>query len=92
MAAERVAVNTPIQGSAADIMKLAMLRIDQAIRDAGLKSRMLLQVHDELIFESPDDEVATVMEILEREMTGAVELSIPLKVSVEAGVSWGVLH
>lgn len=92
MAAERVAVNTPIQGSAADIMKLAMLRIADAMRGAKMESRMLLQVHDELIFECPDYEVATIMELLESEMTGAVELSIPLKVTVESGSSWGALH
>ena len=90
--AERVAVNTVIQGSAAEIMKLAMISVDKAIAETGLDSRMLLQVHDELIFEVPVEE-KDVMEALVRErMENAVRLSIPLRVSIEFGLSWGDMH
>ncbi|MDR3199827.1 MAG: DNA polymerase I [Spirochaetales bacterium] len=92
MGAERVAVNTPIQGSAADIVKLAMLRVDAALREKNLASRLLLQVHDELIFEVPNDEVPLLTELVHREMEGACKLSIPLRVSVETGKSWGEMH
>lgn len=92
MAAERIAVNTPIQGSAADIVKMAMLRISQELRDGGYRARLLLQVHDELIFEVPDDEVAAVRTLVQEAMEQAVELSVPLRVNVEIGESWGELH
>jgi DNA polymerase I len=91
-AAERVAVNTPIQGSAADIMKIAMLRVDAALRERGLKCRLLLQVHDELILECPPEETSDVAALVEEVMAGAYELTVPLRVSVEAGESWGALH
>lgn len=91
-AAERVAVNTPIQGSAADIMKLAMLRVRRAIKEKGLEARVLLQVHDELILEVPEDEREAAETLLKTEMEGAFELSLPLRVSVESGHRWGDLH
>ena len=91
-AAERVAVNTPIQGSAADIMKLAMLRLDREIRDRGLQCRLLLQVHDELILECPPEERDEVTALVEEVMVGAYTLTVPLRVSVEAGDTWGALH
>ncbi|TVR34950.1 MAG: DNA polymerase I [Spirochaetaceae bacterium] len=90
--AQRVAVNTPIQGTAADIVKLAMLRIDKRLREEQLQSRVILQVHDELIIEAPDRETETVRALLEQEMTAAVALDVPLRVSVEVGDSWGQLH
>ena len=90
--AERIAVNTPIQGSAADIVKTAMIRVDEALRREGLKTRMLLQVHDELILESPKAEVPRVRELLKAEMEGVIELAVPLRVSVESGPSWGDFH
>ncbi|MFP4484641.1 MAG: DNA polymerase I [Spirochaetaceae bacterium] len=90
--AERIAVNTPIQGTAADIVKLAMMRIDRRLRDEGRAGRILLQVHDELILETPKGEVDAVALLVEEEMTGAVELSVPLRVSVEVGASWGDFH
>ncbi len=90
--AERVAVNTPIQGSAADIVKTAMIRVDEALRREGLQTRMLLQVHDELILESPKAEVSRVRELLKTEMEGVIELAVPLRVSVESGPSWGDFH
>jgi DNA polymerase-1 len=92
MGAERVAVNTPIQGSAADIVKLAMLRVDAALREKKLASRLLLQVHDELIFEVPKDEVPVMEELVRREMESACKLNIPLRVSIETGKSWGDMH
>jgi len=90
--AERVAVNTPIQGSGADIMKLAMLSIAAKMNQTGLASKMLLQVHDELLFEVPLDEKDTMEELIRGEMEKAYELSVPLKVSLEFGKNWGEMH
>ena len=92
MASERIAVNTPIQGSAADIMKKAMINLSAALSERSLTSRLLLQVHDELILECPPEEVEAVSELVTEVMTNAVTLSIPLKVSVETGASWGEMH
>ncbi|BCJ77714.1 DNA polymerase I [Catellatospora sp. IY07-71] len=86
--AERMALNAPIQGSAADVIKLAMLNVDRALREAGMASRMLLQVHDELVFEVATGERQALEELVRREMGGAVELSVPLEVSVGAGHDW----
>ena len=86
--AERMALNAPIQGSAADIIKVAMLRVDEAIREAKLRSRMLLQVHDELVFEVAEGEQGQLDELVRREMGGAAELTVPLDVSVGTGRSW----
>jgi DNA polymerase-1 len=86
--AERTAVNTVIQGSAADLIKQAMIRIDRRLRDEGLNSRMILQIHDELVFEAPVDELCTLAELVEREMTTALELKVPLKVDIAAGRNW----
>ena len=88
-AAERMAVNMPIQGGAADIMKRAMILVDQAIRDAGLRSRILLQVHDELLLEAPPEEVETLTALLRREMAAAATLRVPLVVDVKIGDNWG---
>ena len=90
--AERIAVNTPIQGTAADIVKLAMISIDRRIREEKLDLRMLLQIHDELIFEAPEHKTEEYGRLIRSEMESAVQLSIPLKVSVEVGDSWGELH
>jgi DNA polymerase-1 len=86
--AERMALNAPIQGSAADIIKVAMLRVDRAIRDTGLRSRMLLQVHDELIFEVAEGELDTLRELVAREMGAAYDLRVPLEVSMGTGRTW----
>jgi DNA polymerase-1 len=88
-AAERMAVNMPMQGAAADIMKGAMLRVDAAIRAAGLRSRMLLQVHDELLLETPEDEVDALIPLLRSEMSSAADLRVPLEVDIKAGDNWG---
>ncbi|MFF5186291.1 DNA polymerase I [Streptomyces sp. NPDC000345] len=87
-AAERMALNAPIQGTAADIVKIAMLKVDGALRAADLTSRMLLQVHDEIVLEIAPGERAAVEELVRREMTGAVHLRAPLDVSVGAGPDW----
>jgi DNA polymerase-1 len=87
-AAERMALNAPIQGTAADIVKIAMLNVDRALREAGLKSRMLLQVHDEIVLEIAPGERAAAEELVRREMANAVQLRVPLGVSVGAGPDW----
>ena len=86
--AERMALNAPIQGSAADIIKMAMLAVDRAIRDRELKSRMLLQVHDELIFEVAPGEFDALRDLARAEMAAAAGLRVPLEVSVGSGSSW----
>jgi DNA polymerase-1 len=86
--AERMALNAPIQGSAADIMKVAMLGVDRALRSRDLGSRILLQVHDELVVEVAPGESAEVTALLRQEMSGAATLSVPLDVSVGAGQTW----
>jgi DNA polymerase I len=86
--AERMALNAPIQGSAADVIKVAMLRVSAALAAAGLKSRMLLQVHDELIFEAAPGELDALTDLVKREMGAAAELRVPLEVSTGTGRSW----
>ena len=86
--AERIAVNTVCQGSAADLIKVAMIHIHRRLRDEKLAARMLLQIHDELLFEVPRDEVKTLTDLVRREMTEAIELSVPLVVNVGAGDNW----
>ena len=86
--AERTAMNTPIQGTAADIIKVAMVALDQAIRQRGLQARLLLQVHDELILEAPQEEIAILEELVPEVMEGAVSLSVPLKVEAASGNNW----
>lgn len=86
--AERTAMNTPIQGTAADIIKLAMVQMDAALKERGLKSRMLLQVHDELVFEVPPDELEEMKTLLPQVMEGAIKLDVPLKADVSFGNNW----
>ena len=86
--AERMALNAPIQGSAADVIKVAMLNVEKAIEAEGLRSRMLLQVHDELVLEVAEGERETLEELVRREMAGAAELSVDLEVSVGFGRTW----
>ena len=85
---ERAAMNTPVQGSAADIMKLAMVRVYNRLKAENLKAQLILQVHDELIIEAPVEEKDKVCEILKFEMENAVKLSVPLVVDMEYGKSW----
>ena len=91
-AAERIAVNTPIQGSAADIVKTAMINLDKALAAASNPAKLLLQVHDELILECPKEKAKETEELVKSEMENAVKLKIPLRVSVETGKSWGDFH
>ena len=90
--AERNAVNAPIQGSAADIIKLAMINIDNAFEKEGLKSIMTIQVHDELVFDVLKDELEKVKQIIEHEMTSAVSLEVPLDIEMNWGVNWLEAH
>ncbi len=86
--AERTAMNTPIQGTAADIIKLAMIRMQEALAENQLKSRMLLQVHDELVFEVPEDELETMQKLVANVMENALQLDVPLRVDVNYGETW----
>jgi DNA polymerase-1 len=91
-AAERTAINTPIQGSAADLIKLAMIKVDSAFREKKLKSAMLLSVHDELVFEVPAEELDTVSHLVKEIMEGVWDLKVPLKINVASGENWANAH
>jgi DNA polymerase-1 len=86
--AERTAVNTPLQGTAADLIKLAMIRIDEDIRTRELKSRMTLQVHDELVFEVPENELDAMKPLVREHMQKAYSLEVPLLVEIGVGPNW----
>lgn len=87
-AAERIAINAPLQGSAADIIKMAMINIDQWIRTDHVRARMILQVHDELVFEAADQDIPLIIERIRQEMTEVVHLSVPLQVAIGVGNNW----
>jgi DNA polymerase-1 len=91
-AAEREAINMPIQGTAADIIKVAMIRVDDELRERKLRSRMILQVHDELIFECPGEEVEAIRELSVRLMPASLQLKVPLKVDLKQGRNWGEME
>jgi DNA polymerase-1 len=91
-AAERAAINMPIQGTAADIVKRAMIRVDERLRQSGLAARLLLQVHDELVFEVPEAEKDRVVELAREAMEGAASLAVPLLVEVGVGANWAEAH
>ena len=91
-AAERMAVNHPIQGTAADIIKIAMIRLEDELQRQGLESKMILQVHDELVLEVPDEEVQRVSRLVEEVMEGAYKLDAPLKVDIKTGRHWGEME
>ena len=91
-AAERDAINTPIQGSAADLIKVAMVNIDRALKAECLRTKMVLQIHDELVFDTPLDEVERVKEIVRREMTSALDFGVPLDVGIGVGCNWLDAH
>jgi DNA polymerase-1 len=86
--AEREAINMPIQGTASDIVKIAMIRVADAIKREKLETKMIMQVHDELLFEAPNAEVERAMEIIKREMEAAAELDAPLVADVGSGNNW----
>jgi DNA polymerase-1 len=94
--ADRVAINAPLQGAAADIMRRAMIRMPQALVDAGLTAKMLLQVHDELVFEAPEAEaeavIAVARRVMERAPEPAVALTVPLVVEARAASNWDDAH
>ncbi|HOJ03657.1 MAG TPA: DNA polymerase I [Bacteroidota bacterium] len=92
MFAERTAINAPIQGSAADMIKIAMIRIHEALRDRALRTRMILQVHDELVFDTPRDEVEEVRDLVTRHMTTAMNLTVPIAVDCGWGDNWLEAH
>jgi len=85
---ERIAINTVIQGSAADLIKQAMINVFSRLQQTKLRARMLLQIHDELVFEVPSDELTPLATLVTEEMTAAGRLNVPLKVDVKAGQNW----
>ena len=87
-AAERVAVNTPIQGSAADLIKKAMIDLSRRLKEASVSARLLLQVHDELVLEVPEDEVETVEALVRETMENVYPMEVPLRVDIATGSSW----
>ena len=87
-AAERNAINTPVQGSAADLIKIAMVRVHEELKKAGLQARLILQVHDELMVEAPEAEADQAQEILRRCMENVAELKVPLKTDISVGRNW----
>ena len=86
--AERTAINTPIQGTAADLIKIAMITVDSAFTEKKLKSAMLLSVHDEIVFEVPPDELDTVSNLVKEIMESVWDLKVPLKVNLAVGENW----
>jgi len=87
-AAERMAMNAPVQGTASDMIKIAMVRVAAALRERGLRARMLLQVHDELLFEAPPEEVDAICEMAREIMEAALPLCVPIVVDVKVGKDW----
>ena len=85
---ERIAMNSPLQGTAADIIKIAMINVFNRLKAEGLKSRLILQIHDELLIETADDEIDTVKKILAEEMKGAAKLLVPLEIDVHSAKDW----
>ena len=86
--AERMATNAPVQGTAADLVKIAMVRMAKALDESGLQARMLLQVHDELLFEAPEGEVPRLEALARQVMESAMTLDVPLKVDIKTGGDW----
>ncbi|MDE6636445.1 MAG: DNA polymerase I, partial [Lachnospiraceae bacterium] len=85
---ERVAMNSPIQGTAADIIKIAMINVERKLEEKNMRTRIVLQVHDELLLEAPEDEIEEASKLLREEMTHAVSLTVSMDVSVEQGSNW----
>ena len=90
--AERAAINAPIQGGAADMIKLAMIRVNSSLKELGLKSKLLLQIHDELVLQAPDEEVETVSKLLHETMENVVKVSVDFPVEIGVGKNWGDAH
>jgi DNA polymerase-1 len=91
-AAERMAINMPVQGTSADIIKVAMINLEREINKKQLKSKMLLQVHDELVLEVPDKEMKAINELIPQVMSSAIQLNVPLKVDTKQGQNWGEME
>jgi DNA polymerase-1 len=91
-ASERMAINTPLQGTAADIIKVAMIHIQNRIEELGLSTKMIMQVHDELVFEVPEEELQKTLPMIQNEMETVMSLSIPMKVSIHSGKNWAEAH
>jgi DNA polymerase-1 len=91
-ASERMAINTPLQGTAADIIKVAMIRIQSRIEELRLSTKMIMQVHDELVFEVPEEETQKALPMIQKEMEEVMELSVPLRVSIQSGKNWAEVH
>jgi DNA polymerase-1 len=89
---EREAINMPIQGTAADIMKLATVNLYRALREGGFRARLILQVHDELVLEVPEDELARLVPLVRATMEGAYQLSVPLRAEVNIGANWAEME
>lgn len=89
---ERLAINTPIQGSAADLIKLAMVNISKRFHGMNSNARMILQIHDELVFESPEEEIEQIKKVVKEEMEGVIEFSVPIKVDIGVGKNWSEAH
>lgn len=92
MLGERLAVNSPVQGTAADIIKISMINLFDAFKSEGLKTKMILQVHDELVFESPGNEIEKACTIVKEKMEGAADLSVPLRAEIGYGKNWAEAH
>ena len=91
-ASERMAINAPLQGTAADVIKVAMIRIQNRIEELRLSTKMIMQVHDELVFEVPEEETQKALLMIQKEMEGVMELSVPLRVSIQSGKNWAEVH
>jgi len=91
-ASERMAINTPLQGTAADIIKVAMIHIQNRLEELHLSTKMIMQVHDELVFEVPEEELPKVLPMIQNEMETVMDLSVPLKVSIHSGKNWAEVH
>jgi len=87
-AAERLAINTPLQGTAADLIKMAMIEIDREIKERKLQGKMILQIHDELIFEVPDEEIDPFKSLVKEKMEGVLKLNVPIEVHIAVGKNW----
>jgi DNA polymerase-1 len=90
--AERIAINAPIQGTAADLIKAAMINIHRRLEREARKTKLILQIHDELVFEVPEDETETIKQAVKEEMEGVTRLHIPLKVDIGIGKNWAEAH
>jgi DNA polymerase-1 len=90
--AERMAINAPIQGTAADLIKIAMINIQKRIEEQGMETKMVIQIHDELVFEVPEEELREAGNLVRQEMEGVIDISVPLKIDISSGKNWSEAH